>query len=132
MQIQGLRQGPKEKRKWKFLQKYHHKGSYFMDEDSIREAESKEGKKDVRKREGDGAVGEDLFDKSMLPKVMQVRNFGRSSRTKWTHLVDNDTTSWESPWAADSAARAKYNSRMAGVKGNLNDAGRVVKKRKVM
>ena len=47
----------------------------------------------------------------------QVKNFGRSGRTKYTHLVDQDTTQYDSPWNGDSALNLKYqNSRGGGMK----------------
>jgi microfibrillar-associated protein 1 len=37
---------------------------------------------------------------SMLPKVLQVKDFGFAGRTKYTHLVDQDTSNLQSnPWA---------------------------------
>ena len=44
------------------------------------------------KRDFGQATLEDHFDKTVLPKVMQVKDFGRAGRTKYTHLVDQDTT----------------------------------------
>lgn len=34
-------------------------------------------------------------DVSSLPKIMQKRNYGKMSQTKYTHLKDEDTTNYE-------------------------------------
>ena len=49
-------------------------------------------------------------------QVMQVKNFGRRGRTKYTHLVDQDTTEVDNPLAPDAQLRAKH--VMAGT-GNV-------------
>ncbi|KAG5376657.1 hypothetical protein IGI04_041253 [Brassica rapa subsp. trilocularis] len=41
------------------------------------------------------------LDQLILPKVMQVNHFGRSGRTKWTHLVNEDTTDWSNEHPQD-------------------------------
>lgn len=46
---------------------------------------------------------------------MQVKNFGRRGRTKWTHLVDQDTTEWDNPLAPDRKLISKREAKMAGV-----------------
>ncbi|XP_043933636.1 microfibrillar-associated protein 1 [Protopterus annectens] len=94
------------KGKYKFLQKYYHRGAFFMDEEE-----------DVFKRDFSAPTLEDHFNKTILPKVMQVKNFGRSGRTKYTHLVDQDTTSFESAWAQESAQNTKFfKQKAAGVR----------------
>jgi microfibrillar-associated protein 1 len=76
------------KGKYKFLQKYYHRGAFFMHEEQ-----------DVFKRNFSEPTLEDRFDKTILPKVMQVKNFGMAGRTKYTHLVDQDTSSYkDNPW----------------------------------
>ncbi|CAN0321650.1 unnamed protein product [Lampetra fluviatilis] len=119
-----LRANPKvitnrvSKGKYKFLQKYYHRGAFFMDEEE-----------NVYKRDFTEPTLEDHFDKTILPKVMQVKNFGRSGRTKYTHLVDQDTTAFDSAWAQDNAQNTKfYKQKAAGVRDIFDRPA--VKKRK--
>lgn len=94
------------KGKYKFLQKYYHRGAFYLDRDD-----------NIFKRDFSGATLEDHFDKTILPKVMQVKNFGRSGRTKYTHLVDQDTTQFDSPWISETAQNLKFhNNQAAGMK----------------
>merc|ERR1712156_668944 len=94
------------KGKYKFLQKYYHRGAFFLDKEQ-----------DVFKRDISHATLEDKFDKTVLPKVMQVKNFGRSGRTKYTHLVDQDTTQFDAAWSQESAQNVKFQvNHAAGMK----------------
>lgn len=77
-----------KKGKYKFMQKYFHRGVFFLDNED-----------EVFKRDFAEPTLEDHFDKTVLPSVMQVKNFGRAGRTKYTHLVDQDTTAFDSAWS---------------------------------
>lgn len=106
------------KGKYKFLQKYYHRGAFFLDKED-----------DVYKRDFSAPTLEDHFNKTVLPKVMQVKNFGRSGRTKYTHLVDQDTTQFDAAWADNSALNIKFHSQIsAGMKQSFERP--TVKKRK--
>ncbi|KDQ64375.1 hypothetical protein JAAARDRAFT_27997 [Jaapia argillacea MUCL 33604] len=70
----------KPKGQQKFLQKYWHKGAFHQDQE-------------ILKRHDYTEATESHMDVAFLPKVMQVRDFGKRSRTKYTHLLDQDTTS---------------------------------------
>ena len=94
------------KGKYKFLQKYYHRGAFFLDKEE-----------QVFTRDFTKATLEDNFDKTVLPKVMQVKNFGRSGRTKYTHLVDQDTTQFDAAWSQESAQNLKFQlNHAAGAK----------------
>ncbi|KAL6305693.1 splicing factor, Prp19-binding domain-containing protein [Sparassis latifolia] len=69
----------KPKGQQKFLQKYWHKGAFHQDEEILQRHDYTE-------------ATESTIDVSMLPQVMQVKNFGKRGRTKYTHLLDQDTT----------------------------------------
>ncbi|KAJ3693958.1 hypothetical protein LUZ60_009438 [Juncus effusus] len=112
------RRNPKQttkesKQKWRFMQKYYHKGAFFQagPDDTVGTA----GEAEIYRRDFSEPTGEDKLDKSILPKVMQVKHFGRSGRTKWTHLVNEDTTDWNTPWTENGPLRTKYNAKMAGM-----------------
>nr|XP_024377153.1 microfibrillar-associated protein 1-like isoform X2 [Physcomitrium patens] len=85
---------PLNKKKWKFMQKYYHKGAFYQTEADDRDGA---GGEEIFRRDFSAPTGEDKMDKTILPKVMQVKHFGRSGRTKWTHLVAEDTTDWNNP-----------------------------------
>ncbi len=129
-----LKMNPKEitnkatKGKYKFLQKYYHRGAFFIDQE-VRHFGKRDFtsflivfiyyffQEDVLRRDTSHATLEDKFDKTVLPKVMQVKNFGRSGRTKYTHLVDQDTTEFDSAWSQETTQNLKFQlNHSAGIK----------------
>ncbi len=95
----------KEKKKIKFLQKYYHKGAYYSDE-----------LKDLLPTHDFTApTGEDaMFSKDMMPKVMQVKNYGKASRSKWTHLVNEDTSLLDKEMRRDKDLNQRLKQKLTG------------------
>ncbi|XP_055549458.1 microfibrillar-associated protein 1 [Wyeomyia smithii] len=109
------------KGKYKFLQKYYHRGAFYLDNED-----------QVYKQDFSAPTLEDHFDKTILPKVMQVKNFGRCGRTKYTHLVDQDTTKFDSPWFNDTANNVKFHNERAGGMRQVFDKPSLYKKKRDM
>jgi microfibrillar-associated protein 1 len=89
---QGSKRDGNNEESNRYLQRFHHRGAFYMDEDTLNQA----GEDDVRHRAAKysrAATGEDKIDKSALPKVMQVKKFGFAGySTKYKGLAKEDTT----------------------------------------
>ncbi|KAH7513695.1 hypothetical protein FEM48_Zijuj11G0008400 [Ziziphus jujuba var. spinosa] len=85
------RKNPRPKRKWRFMQRYYHKGAFFQsypDDPSAATAVSD----DIFNRDFSAPTAEDKMNNTNLPKVLHVKHFGRSGRTKWTRHINEDIT----------------------------------------
>jgi len=109
-----------DKQKWKYLQKYYHKGAFFQDTNKFGVSEYDE----LFNRDYGGTTLDDNYDKSAMPKVLQVKKFGHAGRTKYTHLLDQDTTQADNAWAQRSSLRESYNQKMGGMGEHLNRPGK--------
>ncbi|KAJ3368507.1 Microfibrillar-associated protein 1 [Allomyces arbusculus] len=94
----------KDKPKIKFLQKYYHKGAFYLDEG-----------RDLLNRNYNEATGDDMVNREALPEVLQRRNFGKSGQSKWTHLAKEDTSSKDAAWFADRDLVARYDRKRGGM-----------------
>lgn len=85
----------REKDGGKYLQRYHHRGAFYLDEETLQEA----GPDDIRHKAAEyarAATLEDKIDKTKLPKIMQVKKFGFAGySTKYKGLKMEDTTDKE-------------------------------------
>ena len=57
---------------------------------------------------------EDHFDKTKLPEVLCVKNYGRAGRTKYAHLVDQDTTAFDAAWTSKGPLATKFQMAHGG------------------
>eukprot|EP00397_Hematodinium_sp_SG-2012_P031731 GEMP01033721.1.p1 GENE.GEMP01033721.1~~GEMP01033721.1.p1 ORF type:complete len:580 (-),score=196.04 GEMP01033721.1:369-2078(-) len=102
---------PKPKRsEYTFLQKYYHKGAFFMDA-------AADGSEQLYQRDFNAPLAEEKVDKSALPKAMQMRrgNWGKKSQVKHTHLSAVDTTEDNSTWVEEAT---KLKKKLADRKTN--------------
>ena len=99
-----------QKPKPKFLQRYQHKGAFYMDEDEMDDG-------DVRKKNYHLEATSSAVDVSKLPEVMQRRNFGRKGNSKYTHLKDQDTGAMET---VEEARRKRARREQGQWNGNTD------------
>ncbi|KAG8741546.1 hypothetical protein FRC10_002723 [Ceratobasidium sp. 414] len=100
----------KPKGQQKFLQKYWHKGAFHQDAD-------------ILKRHDFTEATESTVDASVLPAVMQVKNFGKRGQTKYTHLKDQDTTVKQGEFGAAGLGKAPRPAGAVGVQEGCFNCG---------
>lgn len=96
-----------QKSHYRFMQKFYSKGIFHIDDDDP-----------LFKRDYNMAVGEDLFDKSVLPGIRQVRRGDehKKGKSKYTHLVAEDTTNFDPDWMTPEEIHNKNKMKTAGYK----------------
>lgn len=75
-------------------QRFYHRGAFFQEEEDDASVRGRAAgvREAVASRDASAPTGADRFDRSLLPEVMRVRNFGRRGQTKYRSLKDEDTT----------------------------------------
>jgi microfibrillar-associated protein 1 len=92
-----------------FMQKYYHKGAFFMDKDEA-----------LYKRNAMLPTEGQVKNVEALPRPMQVREYGKMSQTKWTHLTAEDTTDKGVGWAQDTEIAKRTLSKLGGYKNEFD------------
>lgn len=107
-----------------FMQKYFHKGGYFQDK-------AADGTEPLYLRNFHEPTADEMYDKNLLPKAMQLRRgqFGKIGQVKHTHLSATDTTDWSAAWALKDQNNQKYQRKMATASG-INNFDRPGERRK--
>ena len=96
-----------EKTSLKFMQKYSHSGAFFAGDEKVENAK--------RKTDFSAPTLGDHKDMTALPAVMQVKKFGMRGNTKYTHLVDQDTTGLDTAWAKSTNVSESVMRKMGGM-----------------
>ncbi|OLL26005.1 hypothetical protein NEOLI_000178 [Neolecta irregularis DAH-3] len=100
-------QKEKPKEKMRFMQKYWHKGAFYQDDE-------------ILNRNYLETVQDDALHKENLPKPMQLKDLsklGKAGQTRYTHLVDQDTTERDSAWFdRNSSINKRTLNKMGGMK----------------
>lgn len=111
---------------------YYSPGLQEKQEEDEAARRAAEKKLDARLRDYSGATLEDTYNREALPAVLQVKKFGMRGRTKYTHLVDQDTTKFGAEsLGKDRNIQTNYLQKRSGV-GDIDSAGKRKKKRDVL
>lgn len=78
----------------KYQQKYFHRGAYYMDEDEFAEDDVRRRAKEYE--QGVTESARSRGDTRNLPKVMQVKQFGRANQSRYQGLAKEDSSTKES------------------------------------